>query len=125
MKERLIELLNDMQDKGYVQAKNEDEISCHVSNKNIAQYLLENGVIVPPCKVGDKVYLLLEKITGEYVVVESICKEIHDKGFGRAYFMHIDCPEIGNTLEFYLEDFGKTVFLTYEEAQKALEGVEG
>lgn len=55
-RERLIELLNDMQDKGYVQARDEDEISCHVSNKNIAQYLLENRVIVPPCKVGDVVY---------------------------------------------------------------------
>lgn len=109
-RERLIELME--------QATNG---SCHL--EDIADYLLENGVIVPPCKLGDKVYLLLEKITGEYVVVESICKEMHNKGFGMAYFMHIDCAEIGNRLEFYLEDFGKTVFLTKEEAQKALEGV--
>jgi hypothetical protein len=49
MRDRLIELLTDVQDKGFVRAKNENEISCHVSNKNIADYLLENGVIVTPC----------------------------------------------------------------------------
>lgn len=107
MKERLIELI-------------EEAVQGSAYSCDVAEHLLENGVIVPPCKVGDKVYLLLEKITGEYVVVESICKETHDKGFGKAYFMHIDCPEIGNTLEFYLEDFGKTVFFTKEEAQNEL-----
>ena len=64
MRDRLIELINDMQDKGFVSAKGEDEISCHVSNKNIADYLLENGVIVPPC---DTVWFIVDKGT-EYAM---------------------------------------------------------
>ena len=27
---------------------------------NLADYLLDNGVIVPPCKVGDTVYLVVQ-----------------------------------------------------------------
>ncbi len=85
-----------------------------------ADYLLANGVIVPPCKVGDKTYLLLEKTSGGYDIVESQCVYISENKYSRAYSMDIDCAEVGNTLEFYLNDFGKWVFLTKEEAEEKL-----
>ena len=69
----------------------------------IADYLLKNGVIVPPCKVGDTVYnvlpiklILEEKVERFYVRAQT------DKGI-----IPIDM-------------FGKTVFLTKQEAEQAL-----
>ena len=87
-----------------------------------ADYLLANGVIVLPCKVGDKTFLLLEKVCGGYDIVESYCARILDNGNGKIYSMFYDFGqiEIGNSLEFRICDFGKTVFLTKEEAEVEL-----
>ena len=63
-----------------------------------ADYLLEHGVIVLPCKVGD-----------------TLCCESAIKG-------HITYLEAPN-LEWIVENrklFGKEIFLTREEAEKAL-----
>lgn len=73
-----------------------------------------------PCKVGDKLFLLLETIYCEHKIVESKCVRIVDNGKGFYYSVYINCPEIGNSLEFYACDFGKEVFFTREEAKKAL-----
>ena len=73
-----------------------------------------------PCKVGDKTFLLLEKTNGGYDIIESKCVRITDNGYGKCYSMFFDCAELGNTLEFYIYDFDKWVFLTREEAEKAL-----
>ena len=55
MRERLIELLNKKYDHFCDQ--------CGVNKdsrytENLAEYLLANGVIVPPCKVGGKVWFI-------------------------------------------------------------------
>ena len=115
MRDRLIELLNDMQDKGYVSAKNEDEISCHVSNKNIADYLLENGVIVPPCKVGQKVYRISTRSGTriKYIQETNISRIAIDN---EGVWLFCTCNPIAKCV------FGKTVFLNKEEAEQALKG---
>ena len=89
--------------------------------ENIADYLLDSGVIVPLCKVGDVVWLTLELLKGGLEIVESRCVKItiiSDRQ--TVYSMHINDRAIGNTLEFYDDEFGKTVFLSREEAEKAL-----
>lgn len=80
----------------------------------IADYLLENGVIVPPVKVGDKMYF-----DGKHFA--SHCAgEIMERS------VDIVLTEVWATfrgdvdLSFDFEDFGKTVFLTREQAEKAL-----
>ena len=74
-----------------------------------ADYLLDNGVIVPPCKVGDMVY---EITTSEEIKQRKVKGIIYDNdGFRlrlEPYFSY----------EYYLNE---TVFLTREEAEKALE----
>lgn len=110
MRDRLIEL---MQEWG---TKNTDSFPF----ENVADHLLENGVVCLPCKVGDKTFLLLEKISGGYAIIESKCMKIVDNGYGKNFSMFFDCVEIGNTLEFDIYDFGKTFFLAREEAEKAL-----
>lgn len=92
MKDRLIELI-------------EEAVQGSAYSCDVADYLLENGVIVPPCKVGDTIYMIVEKrakVTREYFRFVKKTK---------LTFLN---------LERVLEDFGKTVFLTKEEAQKAL-----
>ena len=74
-----------------------------------------------PCKVGEKTFLLLERTSGGFDIVKSKCIRITDNGYGKRYSMYFDCTEIGNTLEYDIDDFGKWVFLTREEAEKALE----
>lgn len=106
-RDRLIELLKEA-DKRLVYF---EEKACH---------LLKNGVVVQPCRVWDKTFLLLESDSNEYEIYESKCVRITDNGYGVYYSMAFDCPEIGNTLAFGISDFGKAVFLTREEAEKAL-----
>lgn len=88
--------------------------------EKIVNDLIEGGVVCPPCKVGDKTFLLLETLRGGYDIFESYCVKITDNGYGKDFSMAVYCLEIGNSLEFDICDFGKTVFLTREEAEAAL-----
>ena len=77
-----------------------------------ADYLLTNGVIVPPCKVGDKVYY----ITGlrNNIVKSAVVKEIiFDSNGIRDLFV---VSENGVNFENSFDIF----YLTREEAEKAL-----
>ena len=112
MRERLISLIKDSLFKHI-------DKSCNLA-ENIADDLLENGVVALPCKVGDKTFLLLEKVTGGYEIVESECVRIVESKYSIIYSMAFDCEEIGNTLECHLEDFERWVFFTREEAERAL-----
>ena len=84
--------------------------NCH--SARIADHLLANGVIVPPCKVGDTVYFLMGGFAEEMKVIRlNLALKPNDK--------HL----FDYLTEF--DDFGKTVFLTKEEAEQALKGGEG
>ena len=90
-----------------------------------ADYLLANGVIVPPCKVGDTVYYfshrpfnlsLLPNTIYEADVVRIVTTKL-----GTSVVIQIH-NEYGCTEVPQISDFGKTVFLIKEEAEKALSG---
>ena len=89
----------------------------------IADYLLENGVIVPPCKTGDTVYVLtFDSPTG---IEKSKAKrlQIIERDDGTTVKIIVPCvfDDWGDAFRvFFPEDFGKTVFLTREQAEKAL-----
>ena len=59
-KERLVELLRNFGYKCLLSCK--DGFTSKECNscvqKQLADYLIANGVIVPPCKVGDKYYMI-------------------------------------------------------------------
>lgn len=102
-RERLIEILNNTLIQGRTL---EDRFYKSVIEK-IADHLLENGVIVPPVKVGDTVYMIVEKRAK----------------ISREYFHFIKKTKLTFlNLERVLKYWGKTVFLTKEEAEKALKG---
>ena len=105
----------------------------------IADYLLANGVIVPPCKVGDTVYEICERrrsgkwqkaivervvhgieigIDWQKAIVERV---VHGIEIGIDKILTARC---GTTTYLYLSRLGETVFLTREEAEKVLKGDE-
>lgn len=83
-------------------------------NKKIADYLLANGVIVPPVKVGDKVYY----IGGTYHHLIKCARveafEVNQTGVSELYV----CSENG---VYFQTEAGK-FYSTKEEAEKALKG---
>lgn len=76
-----------------------------------ADYLLENGVIIPPCNVGQIVWLIRDGKIEETTVEKIVLK---DKGL----YLKLLCNSFYETT---CRSIGKTVFLTREEAEKALE----
>ncbi len=91
----------------------------------IADHLLANGVIVPPVSiVGQTVYIPWAYGGTKGVAFFEVTHIITDnnKSYIRTNFETDDEGfwEMYNGGQFDFEDFGKTVFLTREEAEKAL-----
>ena len=87
--------------------------SCSLA-ENITNDLLANGVIVPPCKVGDTVYTYGAKRVKEWKI--TFC----GKNSRGEHKMIAADDDFKNLLEFWDCDIGKTVFLTKDEAEQAL-----
>ena len=91
----------------------------------IADHLLSEGVIVLPCKVGDMVYMpsIWYNQVHSYLVVEINLEAGNNNTvvldeFVGGFILH-------RSQAVYFNQFGKTVFLTKEEAEKALAEREG
>ena len=88
----------------------------------IADYLLKNGVIVPPVSIGQKVWY----IKGGYYnsVNKKPCEievtEINQKWHGKT----LSWGFIANGTRYRFSSIGKTVFLTRKEAEQALKAQE-
>lgn len=122
MKERLIELL--MQ--GEIEADKQDFCNCYVSRDKaecVADFLLANGVIVPPCKVGDVVYLVRRNHI-EICEVETI----HIALRGYIQVRPFTQAWIGNqktVCRVAMSSWDKTLFATGKEAETALAKMRG
>lgn len=118
MRDRLIELLNEADNKfGCFNAFCTERATEEAKNELI-DYLLNNSVVCPPCKVGDKLYIFyFSSGQIEELEVASI-----------TFRMFYDVIEFTNNGSLTIWDkdynalFGKTVFLTKEEAENALKG---
>ena len=95
----------------------------------IADYLLASGMIVPPCKVGDAVYSYFHRWIEEDGIfpyqITNITITQNKKGeWTKKYraMRLIEGKTIDWQLNFSFDDLGKTVFLTREDAEKALKG---
>ena len=111
-REKLIELL--MQ--GELETDKQGVFNCSRSEwkaEIMADFLLKNGVTVPPVKIGEVVYEIYDD-----EIIEARINRID---------IYEDVVDIYTQTEifdddewFSLTDIGKTVFLTREEAEKAL-----
>lgn len=120
MRERLIELFKQADEKAGEYICENDHMDFIPTKDELAgvyaDHLLANGVIVPPCKVGDTVYYIscfdgYEKICGKKV------KRIWFDNEGlvftvRGMYMDFNIPE-------------NELYITREEAEEALEKMRG
>lgn len=91
MKKRLIDLM--------IEAKKTEPDDVSFSDY-LPDYLIANGVIVPPCKIGEPIYRVCSP------------RGTYHKPYIRKFKLTY------KTLASTIEDFGKTVFLTREEAER-------
>ena len=125
-RERLIELL--MQ--GDIAAAKQGVFNCCMCKREaeiLADHLLENGVIVPPVSLGDKIYEIISPKDREpYFITATVCAvHIADGSRNscqrkRENYIVAECPGTKYVHKYPISKFGKTVFLTREEAEKAL-----
>ena len=94
-----------------------DNCAIQMAFDKLAEYedLEEQGLLLKlPCKVGDKIY----HIEDGYIY-EFNAKSIDIRKENEEYIFCIDYGD------YKLDDFGKTVFLTKEEAEQELKEMEG
>ena len=118
MRDRLIELLCGH----YMNTMSDAE--------DVADYLLENGVIVPPCKVGGRVYVIEPcNCYNNYSTYDN-CHHKRTKATKWIKIVRVPTKHYTKCLKLferpfkveYLNKIGKTVFLAREEAEQALKG---
>lgn len=128
MRDRLIELIGSKVCKGYSLTCDEYDphtcSNCYVNNCEIgslADHLLANGVIVPPCKVEDTVYQV-DTVFKETVIIELKVIEltIDSKGIKTLYGMTNEGSVYCFNRDYNLND----IKFTKEEAERALKGGE-
>lgn len=112
MRDKLIEILDRKIDYAIDIDAPEDEFG-NVETDELADYLLENGVVVPPCKVGDAVWVI-RKFGGNKRIDCGNVSEIVITDKPQIKVKRVGKGTIANG------EFGKTVFLTAEEAEQTL-----
>lgn len=91
--------------------------------------LEEQGLLIKlPCKVGDTVYFITKELDivkgiSRKVIDEYIVTEIRGNKYNPLWYM--SSSERCVHRDFHPTEIGKTVFLTREEAEKALEEEKG
>ena len=115
----------------YTNGKYEDTIPAEMTNddiravlKKLADYedLEEQGLLVRlPCKVGDTVYRV--DAGAKQPIIPMTVSEIHFLSYKNERAVRFDAigkEDMGESC-YRLEDIGRIVFLTHEEAEKKLE----
>ena len=111
-RERLIRLMQEA-------SQSKSDYAGNIGLGQIADYLIEHGVTVLPCKVGDTVWLIKNVFNGEKVVRVIAHRMIDGIGGNRLNPIWL-ISKYPYELRFCPSEFGKTVFLTREEAERAL-----
>ena len=105
-KEKLMELLEE--EKSIPKYLTDDE-----RRERLADHLLENGVVVPPVKVGDTVYCIVN-LKVKPIKVTEISQKASRSGTNLGWGI------IANGIRYKFSSIGKTVFLSQNEAEQAL-----
>lgn len=124
VRDRLVELMEDI----ILSCKSSLCVDCehlnvgypHCMGVHFADHLIENGVIVPPCKVGDRIYAIFTSGGKIKSYIETYGDRITQIKINRGGY-HFKCW----WGYFHLSDIGKTVFLTKAEAEQKLKEMRG
>lgn len=128
MRERLIEIIKKVPYGVSVGAKFEQ----HFCEK-VADCLLENGVIVPPCRVGDMVYFVQSKkiYSGKVILIRPFIHKDNTIFHGNVEYecedpFYNDGRKMRHQVSVVFQKYGcnTIAYLTKEQAEKALAEVE-
>jgi hypothetical protein len=122
MRDRLIKLLQEFADVTY---SSNGYIVDYTQVDDVADHLLANGVIALPCKVGDVVYMPWQYNEVQSIACLKVTTMLNILGFGWSFGTDFNTDDEGYAEKykyghFEFTDIGKIVFLTREEAEKAL-----
>ena len=94
--------------------------------RELAEADKDGRVVVLPCKVGDTVYMIERIFDIDNGVCDEICarKVIGHGGNNLNKLWLVGSGGICN-VSIFVSEFGKTVFLTREEVERALQEMEG
>ena len=112
-RDRLVELMYSAKEKFTDENVNDEE-----AVEILSDYLISNGVILPPCKVGDTVYF------DTYLHGDSVGVRPH-KVIQVKSVITTEPSKGGIGAEISDWSFGESVFLTREEAEKSLKECKG
>ena len=123
MRDRLVELIKQARQR----TKN---ANCDIERKMLfADYLIENGVIVPPCKVGETVYYIHETYWDQNYKDYIDTKELKED-----VVQIVECPELITNLMLEVIEFdwdlfnnwlNGEIFLTKDQAEQKLKEMRG
>ena len=94
--------------------------------RELAEADKDGRVVVLPCKVGDTVYTNNRVLGADNAMHDEICTR-RIKGYGGNALNKVWLIVSGDycDLSIFPSEFGKTVFFTREEAERAMEEMEG
>ena len=94
--------------------------------REIAEADKDGRVVVLPCKVGDTVYTNNRVLGADNAIHDEICTR-RIKGYGGNALNKVWLIVSGDycNLSIFPSEFGKTVFFTREEAERAVEEMDG
>ena len=104
MRERLVELLKSTPHVGMSDGVGE----------MVTDHLIANGVIVPPCKVGQALWFIRTNGSNAKIIETDVEKIVLKHG---GLYIKLSCNAMYETS---CNSIGKTVFLTREEAEKEI-----
>lgn len=93
--------------------------------EGLADYLITNGVIVPPfpVKVRDKVYRIVCRVKDFFIREETVwIIDVHANAGFEVITKYVDKKGCTYFPKIETEDIGISIFLTREEAERALKG---
>ncbi len=112
-RDRLVEVLKNMPPESF-------------TAENIADYLLENGVIMPPCKLGDTIYEVAAPMGSPFLIKGTVCAiHVSDHSLNSCQHKREDYIVTKNRNTAYvkrykIDKFGHTLFTNYDEAKSTL-----
>lgn len=109
-RDRLIELISGLPFSAEYEKYNSLEFAEH-----LADYLLANGVIVPPCKVRDRLYAIFNN-----KIVKGIAKSLEIVIEENKISYIVGLQFFKGIMMIKGFSFGKNIFLTKEKAEKVL-----
>ena len=117
MRDRLIELVDAFAENVDVKEWYSEEVG-----ERIADHLLKNGVIVPPCYIGQEIWYIRNHYDGRIEIIKGKVSMIQQKA-DKSWKIRITVNS--SVWDFTPNEIGTEYFLTREEAEKSLERREG